>query len=130
MNEASMRKIRDLLVPTTDQLLSNVGSGIIFGTVLNPNPITIQVDGRKAIPHNLIVLSPFCIRAEFDNFIPTYKRGGGSGETAYEAHDHDFHVGLWRGLAAGDKVIMVMSSDKQQYYVLHRLDMIFGDMGE
>lgn len=121
--------IMSSVTPTVDALNTAIGSGIVFGIVTSIDPLTVFVDNRKTVPASLIILSPFCIRAEFDNFIPTEKRGGGTGEAAYEEHDHDFHVGLWRGLQIGDRLAMVMSSDKQQYYALHRIGMIFGDMG-
>lgn len=81
------------------------GGDIVGGTVVSVSPLSINVEGRLTVTDDFIVLSPFCMRAESDG------------------------VGLWRGLQVGDEVTMIVNADRQQYYVSHRLGMVFGDMG-
>lgn len=101
---------------------SNVSRGgdIVGGTVVSVSPLSINVEGRLTVTDDFIVLSPFCIRAEFENYTPTEEE---------QSHTHKFRVGLWRGLQVGDEVTMIVSADRQQYYVSHRIGMVFGDMG-
>jgi hypothetical protein len=140
---AAAKRIIDSIGKPANRLVEEIGAGIVYGIVTSVAPLKIQIEGTsKEIFEDFIVLSPFCPipkkaagepfcdeAAEFDNYVETYEKSGGSGYPAYASHSHKFHVGLWRSLQVGDKLCMFMDSAKQVYVALWRVDMVFGDMG-
>lgn len=129
MSQAA-KDLYDSIKINRTQLNDDVGSGIFSATVETVKPLSIRIDARKLVTEDFIALSPMCVRAEFDNYRETYLKEGGAGDAEFASHSHKFHVGLWRGLKVGDQVLVIMSSDKQTYYISHRIGMIFGDMAE
>lgn len=116
------------------ELANEVACSAVFGTVTTVEPLVIEIEkisGGGTVFGDMLIVSFLCKRQEFDNFKPTEERGKtGIGDPSFESHDHDFHVGLWRGLIPGDAVIMIQFSDKQKYLVLERVEMVVGEMGE
>lgn len=124
------KQILDAINVTPEKMYDVVGSGFLIGVVESVEPLLVRIDSRTVLDEDFIYLSPFCKRAEFDNYRETYLKEGGSGDAEFASHSHKFHVGLWRGLRVGDELIITMSSDKQKYLANYRINMVFGDMAE
>lgn len=90
---------------------------VVWGTVVTPNPITIKVDGENGmiLSATFLKLSPLCQIKTFT--IPQWQTEIAEGHT----HTIPPHlVTVWRGLLAGDRVMMLRYKNGEQYYVLQR----------
>lgn len=79
---------------------------IVLGEVTSINPLKVKLENRE-LTKSFLVLSPFCkpLYAHIDD---NQNQNTGNG------------IMLWRGLSAGDKVLMLKVGRGQKYYILHR----------
>lgn len=105
---------------------------VCFGVVTNESPLEILVDQKLHLNMNQMVLSRNV--TDFDTPISmlssngwdTVHRGGGSGDPAYESHNHDINkvhhiITVHNRLLKGDEVIMIRQQDGQKYIVWDRI---------
>lgn len=102
-------------------------SGIYFGTVISPSPLKISVEQKMTLTEKQLVLTTlvqdFSVNMTVDH--KTENKSGGSGDSAFSSHNHDykgtksFKVHL--GLKAGEKVILIRVQGGQKYIVLDRI---------
>jgi len=123
MNAAALQ-LYNLFTPTDDELTQRIGSGVVYGTVLSIQPLTIETDGRIVLSENFLIVSALCkqyIRTYDTHWYPSENPPT---EAPLEGdHNHKIEIEFWRGLQVGDKVNLIMSSDKQHYYVIERQGM-------
>lgn len=96
---------------------------LVWGTVESTSPMTIVLDNDPNIrlTEKFLVLSPFCKEWKWD--VPSWQTETASGPPGTpHLHTISTHsqVQMWRGLQAGDKVIMLRASGGNLYYVLQR----------
>lgn len=105
---------------------------LCFGVVVNESPLEILVDQKLRLGMNQMILSRNV--TDFDTPISmlssngwdTVHRGGGSGDPAYESHNHDINkvhhiITVHNRLLKGDEVIMIRQQDGQKYIVWDRI---------
>ena len=120
----------------------------VLGTVMSVKPLTIIV-GTTALTEKYLMLSPFCVETKI-NLNHTHTTTGNTGSTDLGSHNHSVTINsstyattdrdlgshshkieltsanglgiitLWRGLKAGDTVLMLKGMQGQKYYVLQR----------
>lgn len=218
MSSSSYKKILDALVPNIDDVVRDVGSKTLFGTVVNVAPLEIAVEGRSVYTEELLVVSAMCKKfvmfstttdtedEPHSHYIPSFQTQSANGHThsigrvnletasnvnaghyhsvgnfyteitnrhahlfsmnvnikplsntikdyeppnqnhfheisnsqvymtesaGEQPHQHEVafpsftkfllvEIELWRELQVGDTVNMIMSSDKQKFYVIER----------
>lgn len=99
---------------------------LTFGEVVSVNPLSIRVEQRMTLTESFFILT----RAVVDHYVDitvshvTENRGGGSGDPAFESHNHDYtgrkKILVHNGLQVGEKVILLQQAGGQQYIVLDR----------
>lgn len=122
-------------IPVTER------TDVVWGTVLTPLPnVTVQVDGEQnmTLQPNFLKLSPLCMEKWFT--IPAWTTLPESEHThGYEDSDEgstetkttepgtphlhsiaEHRVMVWRGLLAGDRVMMLRYKNGDQFYILQR----------
>ncbi len=121
----------DLLVLIKKIVLDTLNSvnptHIVFGTVKTVNPISVQLEQQEIIPKEMIVLSRNVTDYEVDMTVShfTEKKGGGSGESSFSSHDHDykgrktFHV--HNNLQVGEKVVLLRVQGGQKFVITDRV---------
>lgn len=110
-----------------EAIASGMPSGVYFGTVVSSSPLKINVEDKITLEKAQLVLSTlvqdFTVNMTVDH--KTEDKAGGSGASAFEAHNHDykgtkaFRVHL--GLSAGEKVILLRVQGGQKFIVLDRV---------
>lgn len=96
---------------------------LVWGTVQSADPIKIQVDSDQnlILDETFLKLSPLCLEKTFD--IPqwqTQPASGPPGTPHFHAIEKHTKVVVWRGLKAGDRVIMLRVAGGNLFYVLQR----------
>lgn len=99
----------------------------IFGTVVSPAPLQIITEQQLPLGPNQLILTRNVTNYSTTMTISwsTNKKGGGSGEEAYESHAHGISgtkaVTINNGLVAGDKVVLLRQGGGQKFIVLDRV---------
>lgn len=107
---------------------------VLQGIVKSADPLKIQVvnDEKLILGPNITFVPEHLTDYETEVTIAadygwrTQQRGGGSGDPAYEAHDHDIVISrkkikVHNALKAGDKVYLLTYNHGKQYFVLGRV---------
>lgn len=84
--EKLVKLMQDISKPTQSEL-----TDLVYGEVLEINPLVIKVDNRFTVTEGYLILSPLCQE-----------------------------VSWWRGLIVGDIVRMLRLSQGQLFYVMER----------
>lgn len=100
---------------------------IVFGEVVSINPLLINVEQKLTLPAEFFKLT----KAVTDHYVDftvshvTENRSGGSGDPAFESHNHDYmgqkKFFVHNGLQVGEQVILFQAQGGQQYIVLDRV---------
>lgn len=103
-------------------------SDVMVGKVLSVSPLRIMIEQKE------ILDSPFfkLTRAVLDHYVDievnhvTEKRAGGSGDPAFESHDHDYKgrkkIMIYNGLKVGEEVLMIKVTGGQSFVIIDRVD--------
>lgn len=99
-----------------------------IGTVINPPPtLTVSYNGMT-LTNNEIYIADYLLGGYTRHMVgATSNKGGGSGDAAYESHNHPIdNDETWTDtLKAGDKVAIMPATDEsgtnQIYFILARL---------
>ncbi|MCB7082014.1 MAG: DUF2577 domain-containing protein [Acidaminococcus intestini] len=107
----------------TDMKLSDC----ILGTVESASPLAIRIDPRTIVKAEYLILTDLVRDFSVDITVShtTENRAGGSGDPAFESHNHDYtgrkKIIVHNGLAVGEMVVMIRQAGGQQYVVLSRI---------
>lgn len=99
---------------------------IVYGTVISVNPLAVQVDQKLTIKQENLKLTRAVMDYEVEMTVDhvTENRSGGSGEAAFELHNHEYkgrkRFLIHNGLVEGDKVTMIRVHGGQQYVVIDK----------
>ena len=123
-------------MPNLNEMISQIAknvynaikpSDVIFGTVINVEPLQISIEQKITLTKKQLYLSSlvqdFDVYMEVDH--TTENKSGGSGESSFYEHNHDykgtklFKVKL--GLQVEDKVVLIRNAGGQKYLVLDRV---------
>lgn len=100
---------------------------ILFGTVFSTSPLKIQVDQKSIYTSKMLILTRNVTDFEVDMTVnhTTENKGGGSGATAFEAHNHAYSgrktFKVHNALQAGEKVLLVRVQKGKKYVVIDRV---------
>jgi len=102
-------------------------AALFYGTVLVEKPLKISVEQKMELIEEQLVLT----KAVTDHYVDievkhlTEPREGGSGDPAYELHDHEYKgrkkILIYNGLKTGEKVLLVRFQEGQKFLVLDRV---------
>lgn len=102
-------------------------AGITYGRVITTNPLSISIEQKLTLPAEFFKLT----KAVTDHYVDmtvnhiTENRGGGSGDPAYESHNHGYSGRkkflVHNGLQVGEEVILLQVQGGQRYIVLDRV---------
>lgn len=101
---------------------------VLFGTVTAVDPLVITVEQKKVLTQEFLTLT----WAVKDHYIDmtvdhtTENASGGSGDSAYAAHNHPY-VGrktflVHNGLTVGEKVLLLEMQGGQNFVVVDRVE--------
>ena len=104
-------------------------SDIVFGKVINENPLKIKVDQKLILTEKQLVLSrdvtDYEIEMEPTPSHLTETSSGGSGESSFASHTHEYKgrkkFKVYNALKTDEKVIMARMYGGQQYIVIDRI---------
>lgn len=112
-----------------DTVAASAPVAVCFGVVTNVEPLTILVDQKLPLTSMQLILTRNVTDFYTDETVNhmTENRAGGSGDAAYESHNHDY-VGrkqflIHHNLVVGDKVVLLREQGGQRYVVLDRVVM-------
>ena len=123
INDGLPNVLRKMIAQTVDGMsLSN----FVLGVVVAESPLQIEVGGNT-LDSDFLILSDnvrdYAVDIEVDHV--TENRAGGSGDTAFERHNHDYRgrkkITVYNGLKAGEKVVMFQQAGGQLFYVANRV---------
>lgn len=100
---------------------------ILFGTVVSNAPLVIEIDQKTRIESDSLILTNAVMEHKIEMSVEqiTEITGGGSGESSFAPHAHEYKgrkiFTLHNGLAAGEKVILLRIQGGQKFLVLDRI---------
>lgn len=100
---------------------------LLFGQVISVSPLKIQVDQKTAYTQKMLVLTRNVTDFEVDMTVShvTKKRAGGSGDPAFEAHDHEYKGKkkflVHNALIVGDWVVLGRIQGGKRFVVFDRI---------
>ena len=100
---------------------------LLFGQVISDSPLKIQVDQKAIYTEKMLVLTRNVTDFEVDMTVShiTLPRGGGSGDAAFEAHDHEYKgrkkFMVHNALIVGDWVLLGRIQGGRRFVVLDRV---------
>ena len=103
-----------------------------YGTVISEKPLKVSITNQFIIPESILIVPEYLTDYEIEVTIsPDYDwntktRSGGSGEPAFESHDHDIYfnrkkIKIHGALKVGDKVVLIRQAGGQHFFILDRL---------
>jgi hypothetical protein len=98
-----------------------------FGKVTSISPLNIMIEQKLILTPAQLVLTrnvtDFKTKVTID--WNTENKSGGSGESAFESHNHSIvgtkEITVHNSLAVGDKVVLLQKKGGQKYLVIDRL---------
>lgn len=120
------------LITTLQQLVkqtSDAGAPCDYciGVVESTGPLSIRIEQREIITEEFLVLTDLVRDYNVDITVNhvTENRAGGSGDPAFESHNHDYKgrkkIIVHNGLNVGESVLLVRQAGGQEYIVLSRI---------
>ncbi|MFV0520515.1 MAG: DUF2577 domain-containing protein [Lachnospirales bacterium] len=100
---------------------------ILNGTVYSVSPLKIYIDQKLIIEESQLLLCREVTEYDVDMTVDhlTENRGGGSGDSAYESHNHRYlgrkTFRVHKGLCVGEKVVLIQAQGGQTYYIIDRV---------
>lgn len=117
---------------------------IVLGQVLSTDPLQIKVD-KRVLTEDFLILSALCVETHIYtdsiikhnhvHIVPSIStQPAGEGPHSHTVlvrntenpTSNEFDIQLWRGLKKGDSVLMLKVGRGQKYYVLQRVEGVFG----
>ena len=100
---------------------------ILFGTVTGVDPLVITVEQKKVLTQEFLVLT-WAVKDHYVDMTVdhlTENASGGSGDSAYAAHNHPY-VGrkkflIHNNLLVGEKVLLLEMQGGQKFVVVDRV---------
>lgn len=100
---------------------------MLLGEVKSISPLVIRVDDRYDLDESFLIRTTLVVDFDVDMTVDhmTEKVSGGSGDSAYAAHDHPyqgrktFRVHL--GLQVGERVILMRVQNGQKFIIWDRI---------
>jgi hypothetical protein len=90
---------------------------IVTGEVTSSSPLKVKVENRE-LTESFLILGALCKETHiYTDNIKKYNHTHSGGPLPSAG---DFDILLWRGLQAGDKVLMLKVGKGQKYYVIQR----------
>ncbi len=99
----------------------------VLGTVEGTSPVSIRINQRDLITEEFLIFTDAVRDYDVDIGVAhtTENRAGGSGDPAFESHNHDYtgrkKIHVYNALRAGEVVILLRQQGGQQYCVLSRI---------
>ena len=125
MSSAQLVQTMQALIKQT--MDSSKPADYIVGVVESVSPLSIRVEQRDVVSEEFLILTDAVRDYDVDievNHI-TENRAGGSGDPAFESHNHGYlgrkKIRVYNGLVPGESVIMVRQAGGQEYCVLSRV---------
>ena len=109
---------------------------LLFGEVISVSPLKIQVDQKSIYTEKMLVLTRNVTDFEVDMSVShiTEKRAGGSGDPAFESHDHEYKgrkkFKVHNALIVGDWVVLGRIQGGKRFVVFDRIKPIPELQGE
>lgn len=124
----------DFLVKVFKQIAKETNAAekpvtVCFGTVTSEEPLQILVDQKLPLSQAQLILTRNVTDYYTDETVDhlTENRGGGSGDPAFESHNHNYkgrkQFLIHHKLLVGDKVVLLREQGGQRYIVLDRVVM-------
>lgn len=102
-------------------------SDYAIGIVVSADPLSIRLEQDDIIPAEFLVLTDAVRDYDVDIEVlhRTENRAGGSGDPAFESHNHDYigrkKIRIYNALHVGESVIMLRQAGGQEFCVLSRV---------
>lgn len=118
--------IRAIRKSVLDSLNAQKLTDIVYGTVESIEPLKIRVDQKLLLEQEKLKLTRAVMDYEVEMTVDhiTENRAGGSGDAAYESHNHEYKGRkkflIHNGLMVGDRVTMIRTHGGQQYLVINK----------
>ena len=102
-------------------------SDLRYGTVINTNPLQVQVSSELTLPSSVLVVPQHLTNYTVSVSVSwsTDSKSGGSGESAFASHNHGINgaksMTINDALKVGDKVALLQQKGGQSYYILDRI---------
>lgn len=112
-----------------ETIAANAPVTVCFGTVTSEEPLQILVDQKLPLSQAQLILTRNVTDYVTDETVDhlTENRAGGSGDPAFESHNHNYkgrkQFTIHHKLLVGDKVVLLREQGGQRYIVLDRMVM-------
>ena len=102
-------------------------SGLLFGKVISDSPLKVLVEQKMTLTMEQLVLcrnvTDFKVMMTVKHF--TEPKGGGTGESSYEAHKHEYkgkkEFLVHNKLKTGDEVLLLRQQGGQKFIIVDRV---------
>ena len=100
---------------------------LLFGQVISDSPLKIQVDQKTILTEKMLILTRNVTDFEVDMSVShiTENRAGGSGDPAFESHDHEYKGKkkflVHNALTVGDWVVLGRVQGGKRFVVFDRI---------
>ena len=100
---------------------------LLFGEVISTSPLKIQVDQKSIYTEKMLILTRNVTDYEVDMTVShiTLTRAGGSGDPAFESHDHEYKGKkkflVHNALTVGDWVVLGRAQGGKRVVVFDRI---------
>ena len=124
--DALVKTFKQIAKETSD---ANAPVAVCFGTVTSEEPLQILVDQKLPLSRAQLILTRNVTDYNTDETVNhlTENRAGGSGDPAFESHNHNYKGRksflIHHKLIVGDKVVLLREQGGQRYIVLDRVVM-------
>ncbi len=104
---------------------------ITIGTVINVDDLKIKIDDKLFLTKNDVILSRNLTNYEVEMIVEhkTENKSGGSSESAFASHNHDYTgtkvFKVLKELKVDDKIILIKKSGGNIYYALEKVGEIW-----
>lgn len=99
----------------------------LFGKVISVSPLKIQVSAKSIYTEKMLILTRNVTDFEVDMTVShvTENRAGGSGDSAFASHNHDYKgkkkFKVHNALIVGDEVVLGRVQGGKRFVVLDRI---------
>ncbi len=121
-------KLYEAMQAAISQTVNGMRMGdYILGTVEGTSPVSIRINQRDLITEEFLIFTDAVRDYDVDIGVShtTENRAGGTGDPAFESHNHDYtgrkKIHVYNALSAGEVVILLRQQGGQQYCVLSRI---------
>lgn len=112
---------------STEAVDAKKPAGLLFGKVISDSPLKILVEQKMTLEKEQLVLcrnvTDFKVMMTVKHF--TENKGGGSGDSAYESHRHEYkgkkEFLVHNKLKTGEEVLLLRQQGGQKFIVVDRV---------